>query len=189
MLTATYSMVAIDIECDKARGILHRMQQYLQAAWNSLQHIDLAFLDNMHSKLMQFDKYCRRRKIEVHLIPALRRAGTEADALIAELDTLYARGTRALHSAAEHLASAFEMHSVKASEICHAMELYCNSLALRLEKEEKELLPLARRLFSIEDWFAIASQFLADDADAAARKRQSPSAPRMAERGAASGLN
>jgi hemerythrin-like domain-containing protein len=189
MLTTTYSMVAIAVERDKTRGGLHRLQQYLQAAWKGLQDIDFAFLDTILDKLRQLDNYCHVRKIEVHLIPALRRASMEAQALLVELDALNARCESALQAAAKYFVSAIEMQSVKASEICNAIELYCNSLFIRLEKEEKELLPLAQRLLSIEDWFAIASQFLADDANSAGRRRQSSTAPRRAESEVVSGVN
>lgn len=181
MLTATYSLVAIAAEQDNARSMLYRIQHYIQATWKGLQNIDFAFLETAFNKLMQLDKYCRRRKIEVYLIPALRGASREVDALITELESLSTKGLNILCSVRDQFASAFDKGSIRGNEICRAFSRYGDSLFVRLEREEKELLPMARRLFSIEDWFAVAAQFLSDDADAYGRKRHSASRPRPIE--------
>lgn len=171
MLTATYSLVAIAAEQDKTRSMLSRLQQYLQSAWRGMQKIDFTFLESAFGKLMQFDRYFGARKLERHLIPALRDAGREAESLVAELDALSAKGAGILRSLGEQLAQAFEASACKINQICHAMESYCGTMLTRLEREERELIPLARRLFSIEDWFTIAAQFLSDDGDADGRHR------------------
>lgn len=172
MLTATYSLVAIAAEQDKTRTMLSRLQQYLQSTWRGLQNIDFSFLESAFGKLMQFDKYFCIRKLEVYLIPALRNAGREAEALVAELDALSAKSSSILRSLGEQLAEAFEMSALKINQICHAMESYCGIVLVRLEREERELIPLARRLFSIEDWFTIAAQFLSDGGNAGGRQGQ-----------------
>lgn len=177
MLTATYSLVAIAAEQDKARNMLHRIQRYIQSTWKGLQNIDLTFLETAFNKLMQLDKYCHCRKIEVHLIPALRGVSRDADALIVELESLSVKGLNILRSVGDQFACAFDMSSGRGNEMCRAMGRYCDNLFTRLEKEEKELLPMVRRLFSIEDWFAVAARFLSDDADAYGRKRRLASPP------------
>lgn len=163
VLTATYSLVAIAAEQDNARSVLSRVRQYIQATWKGFQNIDFAFLENAFNKLMQFDSYCRNRKLELYVIPALRNAGREAEALIAELESLSRKGMSLVRTVRDQLAAAFDLNAIKANEICEAMEGYCHHLAVRLEREERELIPLARRLLSIDDWFKIASQFLADE--------------------------
>jgi hemerythrin-like domain-containing protein len=173
MLTATYSFVAIAAEQDKTRSMLQRLQQYIQTTWKGLQNIDFAFLETAFSKLMQFDKFCHSRKLEVHLIPALRAASREAEALIAELDSLSASGMTILHSLGELLAKTFDSSAIKVNQICHAMESYCDYLRVRLDREERELIPLARRVFSVEDWFTIAAHFLSDDTHVEGGRRQS----------------
>lgn len=165
MLTATYSIVAIAAEQDKTRAMLSRLQQYIQTTWRGLQNIDFSFLETAFGKMMQFDNFFGARKLERYLVPALRHAGREAESLVAELDTLRTKGASILRSIGEQLAEAFEMSSLKINQICHAMESYCGCMLVRLEREERELIPLARRLFSIEDWFTIAAQFLSDDGD------------------------
>lgn len=163
MLTATYSLVAIAAEQDNARGVLSRVRQYIQATWKGFQNIDFAFLENAFNKLMQLDSYCRSRKLERYVIPALRNASRDAETLIAELEALSRKGMTLIRMVRDQLAASFEFNAVKANEICEAMECYCHHLSVRLEREERELIPLARRLLSIDDWFKIASQFLADE--------------------------
>lgn len=172
MLTATYSLVAIAAEQDNARSRLDRLQQYIHSAWKSLQNIDFGFIENALNKLMQFDKYCRTRKIEMYLIPALRNASREADALVEELDALSSTATSILRSIGEQLTAAFFAGRIRFSEICQAMDLYCRKLAVRLEREDHELLPMARSHFSTEEWFSIAAQLLSDETTALGRRRK-----------------
>jgi hemerythrin-like domain-containing protein len=164
MLTATYSIVTISTEQNKTCRILHRLQQHIRNAWNGLKNIDLASIESAFNNLTQFDKYCRSRKVEVHLIPAIRRVTSEADSLLAELEALSVSGMNILRSLREQLGRAYNEGVIRVNEVCNSMELYCSKLQNRLAKEEDELFPLARRLFSIEEWFSIAEKFLSDDA-------------------------
>ncbi|HYD95154.1 MAG TPA: hypothetical protein VEC01_07505 [Noviherbaspirillum sp.] len=163
MLTATYSLVAMSAEQDKTRSRLSRLQQYLQSSWKGLQAIDFSFLETAFSKLLQCEKYFRTRKLERYLIPALRGAGREAEMLVAELDALSAKGMSYLRAVGDQLSGAAGSGTLKVGELCHAMQRYCDCLAVRIEREERELIPLARRVLSVEEWFAVAAQFLADD--------------------------
>jgi hemerythrin-like domain-containing protein len=54
--------------------------------------------------------------------------------------------------------------------LCKTVDLYCHNLLKRLDKEEQELLPLAQKVISSEEWFEIGSQFLAQDDDNAASR-------------------
>ena len=173
MLTATYSLVTIAAEQDKANSLLSSLQQYIQNAWQGLQNVDLAFLDSAFNQLLRFDDYCRHRKVERYLIPAVRCATREADAMIAELETLSAHGAEMLHEIRRYMTSALEVSSVLSGEICHSMEAYCASLSARLQKEEQLLFPLVRHLLSVEEWFSLAEKFLAEDAPLAGRTRPS----------------
>jgi hemerythrin-like domain-containing protein len=168
MLTATYSLVAFTTEHDNMRRILSRLQQYIETTWKGLQDIDFAFLDTTFGRLMQLDKYCRERKLERYLIPALRNVCREAEALIAELDALGTKAATLLNSVYERLHAAFD--SVSVNELCESMESYCRCLSMKFDKEEKELLPLARRVLSVEDWFSVAAQLLSDDSGASTHR-------------------
>jgi hypothetical protein len=177
MLTSTYSFVAIAAEQENARSVLYRVQEYIQNAWQGLHGTEA--LETAFNKLVQFEKNFRKRKVEMYLIPAIRRATHEADALLEELDGLSASCTKLLRAVRLRLASGIGSNAVQASELWHSLMLCCEHLLARLRREELELLPLARRVFSMEEWFAIAAQFLADDAGS---KLQSGSRDRVRSR-------
>ncbi|RJF98046.1 hypothetical protein [Noviherbaspirillum saxi] len=164
MLTATYATIAIATEQDKTRNMLCRLQQYVETAWKSLHNLDLAFLDTAFGKLTQFDRYFRSRKIDLYLIPTLQGVNREADIIITEIAGSSSKAGSVLRSVGEQLGSVFEFRSAKANELFHSMYMYCRHVSVRIEREEKELLPLSRRLLSVDQWFSIAAQFLADDA-------------------------
>lgn len=170
MLTATYSLVAISAEQDKTRNLLHRLQQFVQAAWKGVQSIDFGFLDAGYNRLTQFDHYCRNRKIEAYLIPALRGFSNEADKLIAELEVVNAKARHVLQVVGRHLAASVNMSHLQISQVYDAMQAYCRHASERLTLEEQWLLPLARRLFSVEDWFSLATQFLSGDGRSSGRQ-------------------
>lgn len=174
MLTATYSLIAITTEQKILRRNLQRLQQCIQNAWQGLHKLDLPCLEKAFHNLTQFDQYYHRRKVELHLIPAIQDATDEADSLIAELDRLSTVGLHLLHSVGELLVRAFEGGMVRITEVCNAMEMYCRKLLDRLVKEEEELIPLARRVFSVEQWFFVAEKFLHEDRQLRGNGRRPP---------------
>lgn len=160
MLTATYSLVAIATEQDKARSLLQRLQQFIETSWKRLQHIDFGFFEAAHQKLLHFDHFLRRRKLEQSLIPMLRQAGREAHQLLAELDAQAEKAASALRIVAREAGARVEMNTGRIMRLSEAMHSYCAYAAARLQLEEQALLPLARRLLSVEDWFRLAAEFL-----------------------------
>lgn len=169
MLTATYSFVALATEQDNARGMLARAQQFVQSAWHSLQGMEA--LENAIAKLVQFDKYCRQRKLELHLMPLLRRIGGDMAVLLGELDALAERAGSLLRSVRAAVADKRELPVSQLGDLWHGLYQYCEAGRERLDREERELFPLARRTLSVEDWFRIAAQFLSDDTPGAHARR------------------
>lgn len=184
MLTVTYSFVAITAEQDMARSVLQRLRLGIQNLWNTIQKADFAFLREAFDKLFQFDHFCRHRKLDLYVIPVLRRVTREADALLGQLDSLRDSGLAVLRTAKERLVATYDAGSLRAHEAVHAMELFLENMRTRLKCEEEELFPMLHRLLSVEDWFSIAAQFLEEDGvgcskgrhDRAAARRQAVSA-------------
>ncbi len=174
MLTATYSLVAISAEQKNARSILSTLRQYIHSCWKSLQDLDLVKIEAAFNKLTQFDQYCHARKVEMYVIPAVRGATREVDSLLAELESMSARGIDILRSVQDQLRQAFDQGIVKINELCNAMEVYCDNLFKRLAKEEEELLPMVGRLLTVDEWFPIAAKFLKDDAENLKRRHGLP---------------
>jgi hypothetical protein len=61
---------------------------------------------------------------------------------------------------------------VKWEDFSKAIELYCNTLLKKLEKEERELFSMARREIPQGEWFSIAEKFLLHDAEIKEHERQ-----------------
>jgi len=163
MLTATYSLVALSVEQKNVRCDLSALQQFIDSSARNAAQQDVVALETAIDKLSAFDQYCHSRKVELYVIPAIRKATREADPLLAELESLSFRGLCILRSLREGVRSAMEQGRDKIEELCSSMEQYCANLYQRLVKEE-ELFNIAQRVISMDEWFSIASDFLSDDA-------------------------
>lgn len=163
MLTATYSIVAMAIEQKEALNCLERIRHAIAALWQNPQQIDPDRIEAAFSGLARFDRYCRERKVEKYVIPTVRGTSCEIDAVVRELECLSGVGLKLLGAAGEQLQALFDRHAVQALELCRAMEAYCDCLRQRLMQEEELLMPLMRRMLSVEDWFTLAATFLSDE--------------------------
>jgi len=163
MLTATYSLIALSIEQRKARRSFSALEQNVRMRAVDPGHADMSELKEVVDQLSRFDRFCHERKVERCLIPALRKAASEADALLSELDSLLHREAGMLRALQSRLGASLEQGASHAKELCHTMEHYCASLSERLNKEE-QLLSMAERVIPGEEWFAIASSLLLHDA-------------------------
>ena len=166
MLTATYSMVAMATEQTRACNILNSTRAAIDTMWDNVQEDDLARLETALQRLTRFEQYCHQRKVEKFVIPAVRGASREIDVIVGDLDSLSDVGMHFLNRAAEQWRMMFDRRAQRMAALCGAMESYCDCLQQRLRKEEEELLPLVRRILSMEDWFALAAQFLGDERNA-----------------------
>jgi hypothetical protein len=174
MLTATYALVALSVEQKKSRGILSSLQQQLQACLQSPETAVRPAIESILNQLVQFDEACHWRNLELFIIPALRRTASEAGALVAELESLSAAGEKTLGAVRCRLRQACEQGSDGMAELAGALERYCQNLMQRLAREEEELLPMAERLISGDEWFEIAAQFISHDAQVHTRKSPAP---------------
>ncbi|RZA33798.1 MAG: hypothetical protein EOP92_19000 [Lysobacteraceae bacterium] len=156
MLTSTYTLVALSIEQASARIDLQSLlERWQPGAWRHAEPTPREIELSCDALRVAFDN-CYWRKLDKFVVPALRRAGAAAT-LLAELDalTLAAIEARAdVHAAAAMYDPGFGA----------ALERCCNLLLERLEREERELFPLARIHVPSETWFAIANEMLVNDA-------------------------
>ncbi|WP_211463258.1 hemerythrin domain-containing protein [Collimonas silvisoli] len=160
MLTTTYALISLSVEQKRAHKLLSTVQQLFQNSSADRQRTNPAILESVVSQLARLDASCHRRKVEIYVIPAIQKATKEADSLLAELESLSATGLRILESVRKWVRQAFDQGVTEVKELYSSIELYCNNLLQRLVKEEQELLPLAERVISSEEWFAIGAQFL-----------------------------
>jgi hypothetical protein len=171
MLTATYSVVAMMVEWQSTHGNLTALEQDIHSSISNPQQTDPGTLESTVEKLSLLDQARHSRKLERYVVPAIRKVTDEAEDLLQELESLKIHGMHLIRSVRERLRSAFEHGWARIEELCKSMHLYCRNLYQRLDREE-QLLRLAQRVIPAEDWFAIAADFLADDAEHARRKQQ-----------------
>ena len=156
MLTSTYTLVALSIEQASARMALQSLlDRWRPAASRHAAPTPRQFELACDALRVAFDN-CYWRKLDKFVVPALRRAGV-ATGLLAELDALTLAAIEARADA--HAAAAVQDKSFGA-----ALERCCKLLLERLDREERELFPVARSHIPCESWFAIANQMLAHDA-------------------------
>ncbi len=165
MLTATYVLLTLSIEQKKERHFISRLLQHVQSVTRQRQDIDPALIESQLNELTRFAEARHQRKVEACLMPVLRTASRDAGVLLADLESLSRLGGAMLGAARKCLRRAMRRSSSQGKLLCRTIDLYCHNLLKRLDKEEQELLPLARRVISSEQWFTIGSMFLAHDQD------------------------
>jgi hypothetical protein len=169
MLTATYSIIALKIEQNRACWTFSSMQHYILNGIRNIKNSSGIDFESMLNRLTQFEQYCHQRKVEVFVIPALRKLTREADTLLAELDSLSEASVTLLRTLREKLQQVMTAGSLVVDEICASLEQCCAHFYRRLVREE-ELVQIAERVIPVEEWFDIAAGFLVEDGRALALK-------------------
>ena len=163
MLTATYTLVALSVEQTNMRVSLHAVQQLVQKSYARQSALTEGQADYVCDTLRQLYEGCQGRKLDRFLLPALRRAGAGAEPLLVELDMLSRSAAESLGAACRLASSAIDDEGL-VDAFCMAVERFCAALALRFDREERELFPIARGAIAGDAWFAVGKQMLAHDA-------------------------
>lgn len=180
MLTATYVLLTLSIEQKKERHFISRLLQHVQSIARKPQEIDPVFIASQLEELTRFAEARHQRKVEVCLMPAVRAANCDCGALLADLESLSKMGGAMLAAVRKCLRRAMRRSATQGKFLCRTVDLYCQNLLKRLDKEEQELLPLAQRVISSENWFEIGSMFLAQEQSVDPdEQRRLPTHPRM----------
>ena len=168
MLTLTYALVALSVEQRKVKGRVLELQQEIQS-WRSQLEGRQALLTNqahvefLVSQFIKFDEACRARNIELYVLPAIRSATSEADALLADIDALTLMGRITLKTVHARLRQAATRGAAEVDFLCDSLQQYCQDMLKRLALEEGQVLPLAQRVISNDEWFDIAARFVSSD--------------------------
>jgi hypothetical protein len=164
MLTATYTLVALSVEQASIRANVQSLQKLLNTSFRHQAALGAGQVAYACDKLQGLYHNCHWRKIDKFLIPAVRRATRQADALLAELDALSGAAGEAIAAAASRVGSAALDTEAAVGQFCAAIEQFCTNMLARLDREETELFAVARAVISGEAWFSIANHMLAHDA-------------------------
>ena len=175
MLTATYILVSLSVEQASIRMSLLAFQKYMQVQLRQQSRLSLAQLQYTGDWLNRLYQGGYWRKVEMYLIPAIRQATPQADGLLDgllnELNGLNHAALESINLVQQRAGAAFDHSELQAGQLCAAIDAFCVALLQRLEKEERELFALARKVIVGEAWFAIAYQFLSHDARAQEARR------------------
>ncbi|MGZ5200888.1 MAG: hemerythrin domain-containing protein [Telluria sp.] len=164
MLTATYTLVALSVEQTNVRTSLQSLQKTLHSTLRQQADLSPTQVEIACDTIRRLYESCHWRKLDKFLIPALRRASSAADKLLEDLDALSQAAADSMAAALQAVENATVDSEARVRQFCAALERFCGALLERLEREERELFPMAGTVISGEDWFAIANQMLAHDA-------------------------
>jgi hemerythrin-like domain-containing protein len=165
MLTATYTLVALSVEQAHIRSSLQALQKLLYSQFIDRPALNASQVGHACDTLQRLFHNCHWRKIELFLVPAVRRAGGEAAArLLAELESLSVSAGEAVAAVSAQVSAAPVDSASAVAAFCDAVACFCDTVLRRLEREEQALFPLARSVISGEAWFSIANHMLVDDA-------------------------
>jgi hypothetical protein len=168
MLTATYILVSLSVEQASIRMSLLAFQKYMQGQLRQQSRLSLAQLQYTGDWLNRLYQGGYWRKVEMYLIPAIRQATPHADGLLNgllnELNGLNHAALESINVVQQRAGATLDSSEQQTEQLCAAIDVFCAALLQRLDKEERELLALARKVIVGEAWFAIANQFLAHDA-------------------------
>ena len=180
MLTATYTLVALSVEQASARVSLLSFQKYVQSNFLNQPSIKAGQLDYVCEMLKRLHGACHWRKVEKYLVPAVCKVTQQAEPLLQELGALNLAASNILDAVQARLHDAGVECESQVTQLCQDIDTFCSALLERLEKEEKQLFPLARTVISGEAWFSIANQILVHDAHKQENRRGSSALPQMA---------
>ena len=164
MLTATYTLVALSVEQASVRVSLQSLQQMLQSNFIHQAALNPGQVSYACDAVRRIYESCHWRKLDMFLIPAIRRATRHADSLLDDLEELGRAAADAVGVLAIRLGSVPVDTAAKVSQFCATIEAFCAATLKRIDLEEMQLFPVARSFISGEAWFSIANQMLAHDA-------------------------
>jgi hypothetical protein len=161
MLTATYSIVALELEQKKVRWTFSSLQQYIKNSIRNFRSTGGVDPEQLAQRISQFEQFCQQRRMAVFLIPVLRKCTHEADALLDELEKLNAASTALVKSLQKKLRLALTKGAALIDDICASLEQCCLNFYQRLNRED-ELVKIAERVIPNEVWFGLATSLMSE---------------------------
>ena len=163
MLTATYTLVALAVEQSSMRTQISTFHELVDTRLAMRPALSQGEVDDTCHLMQRLYDAVHWRKVEMYLVPALRKATQAADTLLLELDGLKLAAANALCALGSLVQRGAVDSEARVREFCGWATGFCKALLLRLEREENELFPLARSHIGRSAWFTMANQLLLQD--------------------------
>lgn len=140
-------------------AVLHGMEYLVQEIRVKRRKIDPRVF---HAMLYYLDTYSERMhhpKEDQHLFKAMLERGTEADALIADLEEEHNCGEASLRKLAQALIRYEEGGENEFPAFEREVETFVRNYRDHMRKEEDLVFPLARKMLTAADWSTLAVTF------------------------------
>jgi hemerythrin-like domain-containing protein len=156
---------ALNIIKDEHRSIaavLHGMQELVRRIRERGEKIDPRVFRAMLYYLDTFTERMHHPKEDRYLFEPLRRLGAAPDALIAELEREHAEGDAALRRVEQCLLRYEEGGEKEFPGFAREVDRFVEGYWEHMRKEEENVFPLAKQLFTPSDWDALDRAFSAN---------------------------
>ena len=162
MLTTTYAFLSLSMEQKKLHILLSSAQQLLQIN-SDPQRLDGATLKSVVKKFARLAASCRKRKLEMYVVPAVQSATHQFDQRLSDMESSRVIARQILDLVKSWARAVPVENNDNTASVYASIERSCTHLRERLAMEENELLPLAQRVISNDQWFTLGAQFLVAD--------------------------
>ncbi len=140
-------------------AVLHAMSELVREVREHGKHIDPKVFRAMLYYLDVFTEREHHWKEEAVLFPRIRRRTDNADAILDELACEHEMGERAIRELEQAFVRYEEHGGNEFAPFSAAVDHYVRSYREHMRKEEREVMPLARRVLSTQDWAEIEAAF------------------------------
>jgi hemerythrin-like domain-containing protein len=160
---AANALEIIRTEHRSLASVIHGLQYLARHIRDQGAAPDYGLLRLIVDYIERFHERFHHPKEDEYLFKAIRTRTREGDAVLAELEAQHAEGDgwlRNLRDAVNHLQASGGKDSVAFAK---AVDLYADFHWKHMRMEEDEVMPLAQRVLSAEDWNDIDAAFTAND--------------------------
>ena len=143
-------------------AVLHALKELARMAHDATARPRFQVLRSMLRYIDEYPEKLHHPKEDEHLFARVAARAPEARALVEDLKAEHVAGERLIRELERALLFMEEGWPVGAREFRDAVEAYAEFHWKHMRKEEQQLLPLAERHLTAEDWRAIDAAFAAN---------------------------
>jgi len=143
-------------------AVLHALKELARMAQNATARPRFQVLRSMLRYIDEYPEKLHHPKEDEHLFARVAARAPEARALVEDLKAEHVQGERLIRELERALLFMEEGWPAGAREFEQAVEAYAQFHWNHMRKEEQQLLPLAERHLTAEDWSAIDAAFAAN---------------------------
>jgi len=143
-------------------AVLHGLKELARMAQDATVRPRFQVLRSMLRYMDEYPERLHHPKEDEHLFARVAARAPEARLLVEELQAEHQEGARLIRELERALLFFEEGWPAGAREFEHAVDTYAEFHWKHMRKEEQQLLPLAQRCLTAEDWKAIDAAFVAN---------------------------